>query len=168
MRTLYDETFTSLNISTEQELARFVVTDQNVAIIVMINLDSLSGDGGEYAARLTIDDRLVVPDRKVIIGSGIDSVSFQSRDIALYQDGILKINLQGTTGDTNVNGRLVIIDTSPVTVEEVSALVDGITPEIIEAVKTAIAGLDISVRPETKVFGPCKRTVVSMPQVKRC
>lgn len=168
MRTLYDDTFANLNITTEQELAQFTVTGQHVALIVMINVDNLSGSGGEYAAKLRIDNRLIVPDRKVIIDAGQTAVSFQSRDIVLYENGVLKINLQGMAGDTNVSGRLLVIDTSPVTVEEVSDLIDGMTPEIITAVEEAIGKLNVTVKPETKVLGPCQRTVVPMPKVKRC
>lgn len=119
MRTLYDDSFASLNIATEQELGRFTVTDQHVALIVMINIDNLSGIGGEYSARLQIDDRLIIPDRKVSVDSGETSVSFQSRDIVLYEGGILKVNIKGLAADTNISGRLLIIDTSPVTVSEI-------------------------------------------------
>lgn len=168
MRTLYDETFANLDISSEQELAQFTVTGQHVALIVMINIDNLSGGGGEYAAKLQIDGRLVVPDRRIIVDAGNTAISIQSRDIVLYENGILKINLQGLIGDTNVSGRLLVIDTSPVTVEEVSSLINDITPEIINAVETAIGGMNVTVRPETRVLGPCQRPVVSIPQVRRC
>lgn len=179
MRTLYDENFANLDISTEQELARFTVTDQHAALIIMINVDDLSGAGGEYSARVWIDDRIVVPDRKVIVDVGRTAVSFQSRDIVLYIDGILKVYLQGTASDTNVSGRLIIIDTSPVTVEEISDLIDGMTPDIISSIEQSIKNLDVTVKPETKVFGPCqkpitsvpqayKKSVVPIPKIKRC
>jgi len=153
MRTLYDDTFANLNIVTEQELAQFTVTGQNVALIVMVNVDNISTSGGEYAAKLRIDNRLVVPDRKVLVEAGQSAVSFQSRDIVLYENGVLKISLQGMPSDTNVNGRLLVIDTSPVTVQE--------------DVEEAISKLNVTVKPETKVLGVCKRSVVAMPKIKR-
>lgn len=156
MRTLYDDTFTGLDISSEQELAQFTVTGQSVALIVMVNVDNLSGVGGDYSAKLSIDNRLVVPDRKVKVEAGNDSVSFQSRDIVLYENGILKVNLQGTVSDTNVSGRLLIIDTSPVTVEEVSDLISDVIPDIISAIQKAMKGVNIIVKPETKILGPCR------------
>lgn len=168
MRTLYDEDLTGLDISAELELAQFTVSGQHVALIVMINLDGLSGVGGEYSVKLLIDDRLVVPDRQVTVEAGQTSISIQSRDLVLYEDGVLKIKMLGLAGDTNLSGRLIVIDTSPVTVEEVSDLVESITPTIITSVEAAIAGLNVTVKPETKVLGPCRRPVVPMPAVKRC
>lgn len=180
MRTLYDGEFNNLDISSSQELAQFSITDASVALITMINVDNLSGVGGEYDAKLFVDNRLIVPDRKVYILGGYTSVSFQSRDLVLYAGGILSINLQGLAGDTNVSGRLIVIDTSPVTVQEVQNIVLGLTPTIVDTIEDSIDTLNVTVRPETKVLGPCAsnikggllkpipKSVVSIPKVIKC
>jgi hypothetical protein len=168
MRTLYDETFTGLDITSEKVLAEFTVTDQNVALITMVNVDNISGVGGEYSARLYIDDRIVVPDRKVFCDPGATSVSFQSRDIVVYIDGVLSIKLKGLGGDNNVSGRLILIDSSPVTVEEVSDIVMSLVPDINQAIQDNMDKINITVKPETRVLGACSRPVVAMPKVRKC
>jgi hypothetical protein len=59
------------------------------------------------------------------------------------------VNVDGTTPD-------------PVTAEELSEI---LTPQIIAAVEEAIANLNITVKPETKILGPCKKPVVPVPKV---
>ncbi len=179
MRTLYDEAFTGLDITSEKVLAEFTVTGQNVALITVVNVDNISGSGGEYSARLYIDDRIVVPDRKVFCDPGSTSVSFQSRDIVVYVNGVLSVKLKGLAGDTNVSGRLLLIDSSPVTVQEVSDIVLSLIPDINQAIEDNMDQINITVKPETKVVGACQRSevktlgayqrpIVAMPQVKKC
>ena len=163
MRTLYDETFTGLDITSEKVLAEFTVTGQNVALITVVNVDNISGVGGEYSAKLYIDDRIVVPDRKVLCDPGSTSVSFQSRDIVVYINVILSVKLKGLLGDTNVSGRLILIDNSPVTVQEVSDIVMSLIPDINQAIEDNMNKINITVKPETKILGVCQR-----PKVKKC
>ena len=167
MQTLADSLFSNLDISTEKELISFTITGQHAALIIMINVDGLAGVGGEYSAKVYIDNHLVVPDRTVIVASGMASISFQSRDIVLYKNGILKVLLKGLSGDVNVHGRMIIIDTSPVTVEEVSDLINSITPNILDSITLAIGNLNVSVRPEVKILGPCQKPVTPIPMFKR-
>lgn len=179
MRTLFDDEYNNINIATEQILAQFTITGQNVALIAMVNVDGLSGFGGEYAAKLYIDNRLVVPDRKVFCDPGATAVSFQSRDLVVYEGGVLTVTLKGLAGDTNVSGRLILIDSSPVTLQEVSAIVMSIVPDINDEIVQNIDKINVTVKQETKVFGTCEKAVkippqviqqgvVPMPQVKRC
>lgn len=168
MRTLYDESFSELNISSEQELAQFTVTGQSISLITLINISNLSGDGGQYYPKLYIDDHLVVPDRSVTIVPGVVSASFQSRNVAVYENGVLKVTIIGGNNDTNVQCRLLVLDVSPVTVEEMAELVNGITPTIVNTVEESISGINITVKPETKVVGPCKRPVVALNIRRDC
>lgn len=165
MRTLYDEPFSNLDITTEKVIASFTVSGQNVALIVMVNVDDIVGSGGEYSARLYIDDKLVVPDRKVFCDPGATSVSFQSRDIVVYEDGVLSVKLKGLPGDTDVSGRLMLIDNSPVTTQEVASIVMSIVPEINQAIVDNIDKLNILVKPETKVIGSCVQKILTQPNV---
>lgn len=179
MRTLYDEEFADINISSEVVLAQFTVTGQNVALIAMVNVDGLSGIGGEYSAKLFIDDKLVVPDRRVFCTPGATSVSFQSRDLVVYENGLLTVKLQGLINDTSVSGRLILIDNSPVTVEEVRDLIMSIVPDINSEIVQNIDKINLTVKQETKVIGSCTKGisstpgvipqgVVKMPVVKKC
>jgi hypothetical protein len=163
MRTIYDATFTGLDISTTVDLLEFV-PDQNMSIISMISLNNLSGQVGEYDSKIYLDEHLTIPDRKVLNFSGASSIALQSRSIAVYQNAAIKITLQGLIGDTNAGGRLLLLDASVFTLQELEILINEITPILINEVVSAVKGLSITVRPETKVLGPCKERITILNQ----
>jgi hypothetical protein len=164
MRTIYDASFTGLDISDTVELLEFAVPDQNMSVISMISLNNLCGEVGEYDSKLYIDNHLAVPDRKVLNASGNTSISLQSRDISIYQGAVVKITLKGLVADTNVGGRLLLLDSSVFTLQELESLINEITPQLISQVVAAVKGINITVKPETKLLGPCKEPIV--PSVK--
>jgi len=154
MRTLLDAQFTGLGISVSQSIATVNVTDRHITLMIMITLNNLGGDGGDYTVNLAIDSNTVTPVRAIPIDAGLTSIILQSRDVVLYQNGHLEISLLGQLTDTNVDGRVLMLETTAITAQEVQIAVESGTANIVSAVSNAVAQITINVSEQTKVLGP--------------
>ena len=159
MRTLLDEPFSGLDITYEQQIATVTVTDRNITLLVQLSVSDAGGVGGEYTINLTIDDFLVVPSRKVFVEPGNLMLLFQSRDLMLHRNGILVLSVKGLAGDSDVSGRVLVLETSPVTTQEVTTAIDGSTDRLISSVSDAVAQLTINVSEKETVLGVCPTPV---------
>ncbi len=159
MRTLLDEPYSGLDITTEQQIATVTVTDRNISLLIQLSVGDVSGAGGEYTVNLTIDDYLVVPSRKVFVEPGSTKLLFQSRDLMLHRNGILVLSVKGLAGDSDVSGRVLILETSPVTTQEVTTAIDGSVDRLISSVSDAVAQMTINVSEKETVLGVCPTPV---------
>ena len=159
MRTLLDETFTGLDITTEQQIVTVTVTDRHISLLVQLGLTGTTGAGGEYVINLMVDDYLMVPARKVFVEPSFDKLLFQCRDLMLYRNGVMSISVKGLAGDSDVSGRVLILETSPVTTQEMTTAIDGSVDQLISSVSDAIARLTINVSEKETVLGVCPTPV---------
>jgi len=159
MRTLLDESFSGLDLTSEQQIATVTVTDRPITLLIQFAVHGTSGAGGEYLVDVVVDEYLVVPSRKVFVEPGNTRMLFQSRDLMLYRNGVLALSVKGLAGDTDVSGRVLILETSPVTTQEVTTAIDGSTDQLISAVSDAVARMTINVSEKETVLGVCPTPV---------
>lgn len=152
MPLLYNETLTGVDISVATEVLRRRFAGTFASIDVRLAVRGIVG-GGYYAARVYINDSLVLPDRPVQVSSGVTDVILQSRNLAIYTDDTIAVTVAGVAGDVAVDVDINVQDVTPATAEDVST-----------AMADAVTQLNISVRPERVVLGPCARQTVQMPQ----
>ena len=139
-----------------QDLADFVevfsyTADTARQVQPTIRLSSLSGQGGNYNIKVTINDSVLLPDRPVFVAGTITKVALTGRVLILSTNETLKILIQGNPNDINAIINVTLHDVTPSTAIDYSTTA---TPAIIEAIETTIPQLQIIVRPETKILAP--------------
>jgi len=152
MRTLYTTTINDLDISTLTSISSYDV-ESTMYICVLVSVSNISGNFN-YLARLYSDDALLCPDRPVFIDS-ISSIQLQSKAILALVNSTVSIKVLGSPTDTNATVKIVIVDVSPVYIDEIS---NQLIPDVVNVTKSTIEdtidGIQIVVKPETKVLRP--------------
>lgn len=160
MYVLYQNTYESLDISTLIDVISITVT-ANIVLMVKITVSDIAGVGGNYVSQMHVDDALIVPDRPIPVAAGVEKFCLESRQVLVLAGETLKAKLRGLSGDTSQTVSVAIINVSPLQAEEI---VDEVAGPLTAHVVDAVGELDVEVRPQQHVLGPCSKTVTAMPQ----
>jgi hypothetical protein len=145
MRTLATQTLSGLDISTITEVASLSI-DSDALVTVRLALSDIQGNTS-YTIALYINGVPLLPSPDIPV-IGATSCGFQSRGVWVVAGDVISAKVRGAAGDVSVSTQAIISDMSPVTA-------DDLAPGLADTVVGAVAGMEISVRPETQILGPC-------------
>ena len=157
MNLLKSETINNQDIADFTEVITYTATTVK-QIQPHLRITNLSGAGGNYIFRLTINDSIMVPEIPVFIGAANTSISSSGRPIILEADDVLVVSVRGLANDLNVNIVSRLFDTTPTNTAD---FVEEAIPLINAGIALEIPNLQISVRPERNVICPTSEPVVS-------
>lgn len=162
---LKEQSATAIDISSgylilEHQLAN----TEHRLISVRVSLASIAG-GGNYDCDIAINGVDIFPASQIVVGFGATTAEFQSRQLILRPDDTIAVTVTGLGADTSVDLTATLADITPITATELqNSIISELEDSINQTVATAIAAMDISVRPTRTVLGACSRQVRSMPR----
>jgi len=144
------------NTINSQDLAAFVevfsyTAPSTIQVQPSIRISNLSGLGGNYNFKVTINENVLLPDRPVFVSSTITKIALTGRSLMLSTNETIKILIQGNPNDVNATINIKLHNITPSTALDYATTA---TPAIIDAIETTIPQLQITVRPETKILAP--------------
>ncbi len=162
MQTLHQEDRVAIDISTAVVSVVEYTTTKTAYISTLMTISNISGDGGNYVAKIYVDDVLLCPDKSILIAPSDINIHIQSRAVLVLAGSTLTIKIKGLVTDTTVDTETTVVDVTPTHISEIN---DEIIPTLVEATRaeviSAASSIQIIVRPETKVLGACSRQTVT-------
>lgn len=163
MKNLLNSVITNVSLADFVECGIYTAT-ANCLVSPTINLTNLSGLSGNYTARITIDDIILVPERSLYVNDAT-TLRMSGRGINLSKDSTLKLSIKGNINDVNAT---IITDLYNITPVDTQEFVDISIPQITQAIEEYLPTATIVVNstrtilaPETQVI---KQTPASKPQ----
>jgi len=129
---LYTETSNQIDITASTPVLTYTLeTDLPKALIcraIVGSTENPVAGGGTYTVKVFINDNVVAPNSAVLVEAGLSKFVFQSREIPLEPNDVIRVEVVGLGGDVAVDVVVSLSDHTPVTLAQIygagSVLVD--------------------------------------------
>lgn len=157
---LQEESTSGVDISSSVAVLDYAYTGTtHKVVLARISLTNIVG-GGDYSCSVLLNGVEVLPSVAITIGGGVVEAEFQSRLIVLRPSDRVVVEVLGRAGDTAVDIVTTLMDATSITGDELeSSLLESLETSINSTITSAIADLNVTVRPTRTVLGSCSRQV---------
>lgn len=152
---------------------QFVGSDRGYIVGVRVDVGDDANPivgGANYTVRLSLNDRIVVPDPPIVVASGVTKVTLVSRQVLVMPQDILSLSIEGMPGDSQVYIATSLLNFTPLTASE---FVNDVVP-ILETAMGELSGDlvkaigKINVSPTVNVLGPGASTPTAVNILGPC
>jgi len=158
MIVLATQTVESVDITELVAVSEHIVSE-SAYLAMIVEFSNISGDSGAYRAQVYVNDKLLCPDKSVTVNEGLTSFRIQSKSVLVIAGSILVVKVQGLTSDVSCDINVTIVDVTPI---EATEMTNVILPEIVQTVADSVDNINIVVKQQTKLLGPCENVKESI------
>lgn len=149
MDILKQTTVTAIDVSATETTVFTHTMSDNSMIMLQVVLSNIVGAGNQYFVRFYIDGILVIPSQDFIFDSTSGIV--HSGAMVGLAGSVVTVTVLGVNGDNAINVTTTLMDTSPVSITEITEILE---PQIQEIIAGSFSSATI--RPTTTVLSPLR------------